>query len=104
MSHFFLIKKASKPALEYFNANFTDDFSLDEKVQYLPKPLYQFFMMMSAFIDTIGSLLFYFLLRFYKKIINFNLDLDKDIAIEINGDLEEAKRFNLNETISNGKK
>jgi len=30
------------------------------------------------------------------------LGLDKDIVIEINGDLEEAKRFNLNETISNG--
>lgn len=49
-----------------------------EPVQYLPKPLYHLFTMMSAYRDT----------------------MDKDIKIEVAGDLEEAKHTNLNEIVS----
>jgi hypothetical protein len=72
------ILEACKPTLDYFNTNFDDNCVFSELVQYLPRPLYQFYMMISAFRDTI----------------------DKDIKIEIVGDLDEAKRTNLNETIS----
>ena len=50
-----------------------------EPVQWLPKPLYHFFMMMSAYRDI----------------------MDKDIKIEVIGDIEEARRINVNETINN---
>lgn len=69
---------ACKPTLEYFNANFNETYSFSEHVQYLPQPLYQFYMMMSAYRDT----------------------SDKDIKIEVSGDLDDAKRFNLNDTIT----
>ena len=49
-----------------------------EQVQYLPKPLYQLYMMMTSFRDTV----------------------DNAIRIEVGGDLDEAKRFDTNDTIS----
>lgn len=70
--------KACKPTLEYFNTGFNDSYTFSEQVQYLPQSLYQFYMMVSAYRDTV----------------------DKDIKIEVCGDLEEAKRYNLNETIT----
>ena len=51
------IVEACKPTLEYFNTNFDDDCMFSEQVQYLPKPLYQFYMMTNAYRDTIGELL-----------------------------------------------
>ncbi len=69
--------KACKPTLDYFNTNFDDSCMLSETVQYLPRPLYQFFMMMSAYRDT----------------------MDRDIKIEVVGDVDEAKRTNVNEMI-----
>lgn len=64
--------------MDYFNTNFDDNCMFSEQVQYLPRPLYQFYMMISAYRDT----------------------LDKDVKIEVVGDLEDAKRTNLNETIN----
>jgi len=49
-----------------------------ESVQLLPKPLYYLYMMMTAHRDT----------------------LDKDLAIEVCGDLDEAKRYDLSEILS----
>ena len=71
------IIEASKPTLEYFNTNFDEDCKMSEIVQYLPKPLFQLYAMMSAYRDTI----------------------DKEVSIEVCGDLDEAKRFSLNESI-----
>lgn len=48
------IIEACKPTLEYFNTNFDESCMFSEPVQYLPKPLYQFYMMMSAYRDTLG--------------------------------------------------
>lgn len=72
------ILDACKPTLEYFNTTFTENTVFCEQVQYLPKPLYQFYMMMTSYRDTI----------------------DNTIEIEVNGDLEEAKRFDTNDSIS----
>ncbi len=71
------IIEASKPTLEYFNTNFDEDCKVSEIVQYLPKPLFQFYAMMSAYRDTI----------------------DKEVNIEVCGDLDEAKRFSLTDSI-----
>jgi len=48
-----------------------------ENVQLLPKPLYHLYMMLTAHRDTV----------------------DKDIGIEVCGDLEEAKRYDLADTL-----
>jgi hypothetical protein len=64
--------------LDYFNTNFDESYMFSEPVQWLPKPLYHFFMMMSAYRDI----------------------MDKDIKIEVIGDLDEAKRVNVNETVN----
>jgi hypothetical protein len=48
------IIEACKPTLEYFNTNFQEDTMFSEIVQYLPKPLYQFYVMISAYKDAIG--------------------------------------------------
>lgn len=53
---------ACKPTLDYFNTNLSETYSFSEHVQYLPQPLYQFYMMMTAYRDTIGKLLFFSLL------------------------------------------
>lgn len=67
------ILEAAKPTLDYFSTNFDEDCKVSELVQYLPKPLFQLHAMMSAYRDTI----------------------DKEVSIEVCGDLEEAKRFSL---------
>jgi THO complex subunit 5 len=68
---------SSKPTLEYFNTKFSDECSFSEIVQHLPKPLYQLYMMINA----------------HREIS------DRDIDIQVSGDLDEAKNFNLNDKI-----
>jgi THO complex subunit 5 len=51
------ILDASKSALDYFNEKFTDETSIfsREEVKYLPKPLYQLYMMCIGYRNTIGK-------------------------------------------------
>jgi len=72
------ILEACKPTLDYFNTNFNENSVFSELVQHLPKPLYQFYMMMTSYRDT----------------------MDKEIQIDVYGDLEEAKRFDQNDQIT----
>ena len=64
--------------MDYFNTNFDENCMFSDPVQYLPKPLFHFYMMTSAYRDI----------------------MDKDIKIEVIGDVEEAKRINVNETVN----
>lgn len=73
-----LILETCKPCLEYFSVNFDETAVFSELVQCLPKPLYQLYMMMSAHRDTV----------------------DKEVSIEVCGDLEEARRFDTNDKIN----
>ena len=49
------ILDACRPALDYFNTQLADECSYSEHVQYLPKPLYQLYAIMSAYKDTCGQ-------------------------------------------------
>lgn len=72
------ILEACKPTLDYFNTNFTENSVFSDLVQHLPKPLYQFYMMMTSYRDT----------------------MDKEIQIDVLGDLDEAKNFDQNDQIN----
>lgn len=75
------ILEASKPTLQYLNMNFDDEINVvNENVQYLPKTLYTFYMMMIAYRDTI----------------------DKNVKIEVIGDLDEAKKFHKEDKLELG--
>jgi hypothetical protein len=73
---------ACKPTMEYLNANFNDEntSTLNEYIQLLPKPLYTLYMMLNG----------------YKDMIN------KQVKIEVLGDLDEAKLFDYNKVIELG--
>ena len=49
------ILDACKPTLEYFETEFEDGCMFSETVQYLPRPLFQFYMMINAYKDTHGK-------------------------------------------------
>jgi hypothetical protein len=57
LQYFFIYSKACKPTLEYFDTTFEDNCMFSETVQCLPRPLFQFYMMISAYKDTLGMIL-----------------------------------------------